>query len=194
MVAGMYGALSHRVQRLEHQRAIKSANVEEPLSMHFAVAASCPPSMIIHIRGGNIWEGRHYPFTAGDGYYVEPTTCDFSLHATIFDYDGNFTNANYFMGIVLGLEQRANNVFQATGADVEHATAAEAEAHIENVALLEGPWDEFLPLYGIVLRNNGTTGVNAAILPIDAANRGGSYLWKDLRPRHYVTYTIYEPD
>lgn len=41
-----------------------------------------------------------------------------------------------------------------------------------------------IPLCGIILRNNGTTGTGRHFMPIDAVNRGRSYTWpRDLRPQ-----------
>lgn len=41
-----------------------------------------------------------------------------------------------------------------------------------------------MPLCGIILRNNGTTGTGRHFLPIDAVDRGRSYTWpRDLRPQ-----------
>ena len=41
-----------------------------------------------------------------------------------------------------------------------------------------------IPLCGIILKNNGTTGTGRHFLPIDAVNRGRSYTWpRDLRPQ-----------
>ena len=187
--------MGHRIQTLERQEARKAAHVEEPLSEHFRVAVSCPPDTQIHVRGGNIWEGNYW-WTVGLGYYLEGFSIDFSDASSITNYDGNFANADYFMGVIIGRAFYGLCDYLCVGADTEHATAALAEAHIETVALAtENVWrgdtnDGNLPLIGLVLRNDGRTGVDGAVLPIDRVNRGRSYYWKDLRPRYYTMYTL----
>lgn len=44
--------------------------------------------------------------------------------------------------------------------------------------------DTGMPLCGLILRNNGTTGTGRYFMEIDAVNRGRSYTWpRDLRPQ-----------
>jgi len=186
--------LSNRIKALERQEVARDASVEEHLSDHFRVAVSCPPDARIHVRGGNVWEGNDW-FTVGSGYHIESFTMDFSDADTIENYDGSFANANYYIGVIAirafyGLEDH-----QVIGGGSEYATASAAEAYIEDTALLDGPWrgvDDSggLPLVGLVLRNDGRTGVAGAVMPIDRVNRGRSYYWKDLRPRHYTMFQI----
>lgn len=184
-------SIDRRVTRLERTNSIRASVVDEPLSDHFRVAVSCPPDTQIHVRGGNVWEG-YYWIGIGNGYYIEADSADFADADTIDGYSGNFTNAGYYIGVIFGREFYNEDWFVAGGGQ-EFATAAEAEAYIEGTALLASPWRGYdlnggLPLCGLVLRNDGNTGVNGAVLPIDAVNRGRSYYWKDLRPRHYVSY------
>lgn len=181
--------LGQRLQTLERGNARQAVSVEEPQSMHFQVAVSCPPSTVLHIRGGNVWESSYW-VGVGYGYYIAADTADFSDADTIEGYSGNFTNADYYIGVVFGRGFYGEDWF-CVGGDTEFATAAEAEADIEDDALLNAPWRGYdlnggLPLVGLVLRNDGRTGVDGAVLPIDRVNRSRSYYWKDLRPRHYV--------
>lgn len=181
--------IDYRLQRLRKQEAQKATSVSEPLSDHFRVSVSCPPDTRVHVRGGNVWEGSLWA-GVGYGYYIESYTADFASPDNIDGFDGNFTNADYFVGIIFGREFYNEDHF-VTWSGTEFATAAEAEADIASVALLDEPWYGYdhnggLPLCGIVLKNDGNTGIDGAVLPVDAVNRGRSYYWRDLRPRHYV--------
>lgn len=186
----MVGSIvDRRLGRLEKREAGRATSVSEPLSDHFRVSVSCPPDTRVHVRGGNVWEGGIW-IGIGNGYYIESYTTDFASPDTIDGFEGNFANANYFMGVVFGRAFYGEDNFVIWSGD-EFATAGEAEQDIQDVALLMDPWygDDYnggLPLCGIVLQNNGQVGVNGAVLPIDAVNRGRSYYWRDLRPRHYV--------
>jgi hypothetical protein len=185
--------LGNRIKAIEQQNATKAANVEESLSQHFRVAVSCPPDTLIHVRGGNVFEGQYW-LGVGYGYYIPDFSVDFSDPAGIDNYTGNFTNAGYYIGIIAGRGFYGEDRY-VIGGGVEYATASEAEAYIEDVALVSGPWMGYddnggLPLCGIVLRNDGRVGVDGAVLPIDRVNRSRSYYWKDLRPRHYTMYII----
>ena len=75
------------------------------------------------------------------------------------------------------------------GAQTAYTTVDEAEDWID--LLLNGSgvgedimqpykWDR-MPLYAIILRNNGNTTAPNQFLPIDAINRGRSYLYRDMR-------------
>lgn len=57
-------------------------------------------------------------------------------------------------------------------------------------APVRGPWMAYeyqetgMPLCGIILRNNGTTGIGRYFMEIDVVNRGRSYTWpRDMRPQ-----------
>jgi hypothetical protein len=183
----------NRISRLEKQQAIKADSVDEYLSDHFRVAVSCPPDTRVHIRGGNVWNGSKW-VDVGGGQYIESYTVDFGDADTIDGYTGNFSNADYYIGVIMGrvFGYVPNSHFVTHSGD-EFATAAEAEADITDVALLLNPWYGYnygggLPLCGVVLKNDGNTGVDGAVLPIDRVNRGRSYYWNDLRPRHYVDF------
>jgi hypothetical protein len=193
MVVTLADYLQERVSGLERKQATQGANVEEHLSDHFRVAVSCPPDTRLHMRGGNVFEGSTWLGT-GRGYYIESYTADLGDPDTIDNYTGNFDNAYYYIGVIFGREFYGFEHY-IIGGTVEYATAAGAEAYIETVALRLAPWQPGLvvpvgqgglPLCAVVLRNDGRTGIDGAIMPIDRVNRGRSYYWKDVRPRHYV--------
>ena len=150
----------------------------------FTVAPSCPPNRQLHIRGGNaIPSIRWRDFMEQD--YIPDTVCDFE-NATETQMDLVFTNAGYFLPILLcyygdylldGRDPIFDNVI-----GTEVATAAQAEAQIDGWLNGVEQWYYYrLPLSGVVLRNNGYTGVAFAIEPIDMVNRGRSYLYRDAR-------------
>lgn len=158
--------------------------------MHFQVAVACPPSTVLYVRGGNVWKGRWiWGGDVGDGNFIPPESVDFSDPDSIDGYDGNFTNAYYYKGYLLGIDRISDEWF-CTGDGDEFATGAEAEADIGSVAMLDTPWTEGLPLIAIVLRNNGNVGMDGAVMAIDRVNRGRSYYWKDMRPRHYIAASV----
>lgn len=119
----------------------------------------------------------------------------------------NFADAGYYQAVVVGWyfgylfytveggpgSADVDIVWTYDGGQVEYATAAEAEAKLDH--LLNGGTDpgtdpfetgifyaDRMPLVAVVLRNNGVMGVDSQILPIDAVNRGRSYIYRDVRP------------
>lgn len=78
----------------------------------------------------------------------------------------------------------------------ECATAQEAEAVVDR--LLNGAYPStyyyhiydyrYFAIWSIILRNDGQVNTKGAILPIDRINRGGSYVYRDLRPgKNWIT-------
>lgn len=155
----------------------------------FRVAASCPPDKEVHVRGGLMW---YTPASAGGspgaGWDVDDQDVDFT--DADFNAATTFANANYFQGIVIGLEDGqygGGTGISIHGAGTEVATAILAEARIEAILDSTQPWESDFPLCGIVLKNDGTTATAGSILPIDPVNRGRSYIWRDVRPPgHFV--------
>lgn len=117
----------------------------------------------------------------------------------------NFVLAYSYIAITIGYdadwifyEQEGDGAYEYQWryllGSTEHTTAASAEAEIDallnggTVADYVGPYcsntgaaAQFL-LWSLVLRNNGVTGQDGQILPIDRLNRGRSYLYRDMRP------------
>lgn len=87
--------------------------------------------------------------------------------------------------------------FSYLAADVEYATSQEAEAKIDSLMNGElcggryggGLYYEYaFPLAGLVLRNNGVTGLAGQIMEIDKLNRQRSYIYRDLRTtKNWIT-------
>jgi len=161
----------------------------------FKVTATCPPTTAIHIRGGRAWAPTDdtYP---GRGWTVPSLTVDFADAEGVW---GGYawTNAYYYAGSVVTLGGGYNPDYVADGYEIiswfttwptttERATAAEAEDDCLDILWDAGnrPWDGTIPLCFLIFRNNGVLGEEfSGFQPIDAANRGRSYIWQDCRPR-----------
>ena len=181
-----------RLSRLEKKAAIEGGFVPPDNRYEFKVAASCPPDKRLRIAGGTPKLSHLYGAALYDYSWVDARICDLENQDET-QMDLIFTNANYYLGIILCYEGQwlLYHVIQpatygepvydpVVGTEVE--TAAGAEAQID--AFMNGveQWYYYrMPLVGVVLQNNGQTGVQYAISPIDAINRGRSYIYRDLR-------------
>ena len=136
---------------------------------------------------GATWDSNGPKFNitfANSGHYKAVALClSYFWIQQEADYD-----ADYWEG--------DNWKYNVIGGNTEHATAAGAEAEID--FMLDGGYGYvpnygatdyqcrpyswlYFALWGIVFRNNGMTESPGAISPIDVLNRGGSYLYRDLR-------------
>jgi len=181
---GIFEGRMDSIERKQRQNATKQTPTAWD-TRAFQVAVSCPPDKSVHVRTGFIWwfSGLY----GANGRLIPAQTIDFTWTAK-FSTLTTFTTANYYKGVVVGLEQGQQQAghtyswFAGGGGGIEYATAAEAEDGIMSVCYNDSPWGSSYPLCGIVLKNDGVTATVNSILPIDAANRGRSYLWRDLRP------------
>ena len=199
-----YSILNRGVRKLERQQR-QAAGYEPPGRWHeFLVRPSCPPDKRVHISGGIVTPSAYWGFIQQNDFLPE-WVCDFE-EGIRTGMNLVFTNANYYLPIILCYwydfaayytyyeinyppdgwftweDQPFDNVI-----GTEVATTVEAEAQID--AWMNGSTDwykELMPLWGIVFKNDGQTEVNYAILPIDAVNRGRSYLYRDCRARHDI--------
>lgn len=168
----------------------------------FRIAPSCPPDKRLHMRGGRnycswnrgqiVWDYAEYRC------YTVP-----DLTATLDDAESvtpvpSFSALQYYKVYFLCLRLPATTEnptesdwsFYLHGTDDEFITAAEAERWIntddfllENMFDTDGLVGSTYQLCGVVLRGNGVGGAGA-FMPIDAVNRGRSYIWpRDIRPR-----------
>jgi hypothetical protein len=185
--------LDRRLRRLEDAQQNAATPENRNRISTFRVTPTCPPSKRLYISNGILYPVSIW-FVFGGESAIPDWTCDFE-DATATQMTLNFTNANYYLGIILCYWYEWLAYSQSyTGYDnpvfnnvigTEVATAAEAEAEIDS--LLNGSSDWFyerLPLHGVVLKNDGNVGVDYAILPIDLMPRGGSYLYRDARARN----------
>jgi len=165
------------------------------------VAPSCPPDKQIHMRGGRVYLGANPGWVAYDdyeqrAYTVPPLSADLSDPDSV-TIDVTFTNADYYQFFLLQLRLPAvveepavsDWYFYLHGTLDEFPDAGTAEQWLDSYEFQHSsPWYEgaegtCYPLCGVVLRNDGQTGVSGAFLPIDMVNRNRSYIWPtDMRP------------
>ena len=183
--------LGSKLFLLEKQMKRQAAHVPPDASYEFKVAPSCPPDKRLQIQGG-IPRLSQLHGGAIQHDFIPTTVCDFENEAET-QMQLSFTNANYYWGIILCYyaewimyaiydpDYYGEPVFDnVIGTEVE--TAAEAEAEID--AFMNGVEQWYyhrMPLCGVVFRNDGQTGISYSILPVDAVNRGRSYIYRDLR-------------
>ncbi len=185
-----WAGIETRLGRLEREQA--RTEIEDPNQQWYdlRVSASCPPDKRVHIRSGIGTPSGRWGFIMGNDF-LPYTICDFENQPET-QMSLNFTNAGYYLGLLLcyygewvayrslGPSYQEPVFDNVLGTEVE--TAAEAEAQID--ALLNGSEDWYyyrLPLWAIVLKNDGNAGVDYAIEPVDVVNRGRSYLYRDIR-------------
>lgn len=191
----MLDMLKAATKRLQEQRA--RARYDDK-HYWFKAYPSCPPSTIVHVRGGLMYADSDTG--AGEGWWVDPEDGDFGPGTDSLDDGGgggggapSFTNAYYYRGFILltdGLVPGVASVglfFYYT--PDEYATAEEAQDAVWDIMFSYGPFFHDLPVAILILRNNGTTGSSGQIQEIDAVNRGRSYLWRDVRPRYVISHT-----
>lgn len=157
------------------------------------------------MRGGLGWSGPGYSWadSAYRGWQIPSLIADLADPQSV-TVDITFGTSGYYLGYALGLpvpENIENPTFDdwkftLIGTDNEQATAREAEDDLfdwlqnSDWGVWAWPGDAFgyevgYPLIGMVLKNDGTVGAGAHILPIDSVNRGRSYIFfPDLRPRN----------
>lgn len=155
---------------------------------HLRVSPACPPNTNVHIHGGWLYLSIYW-WDSGEGRWWPSSACDFSDSGNFDNYTGTFVNAYYYHGVIWCIEYNGfignTPAYHIVSSGLEYETAGEAEDSI--AILLSGTDDvyyEWIPIWSIVLRNDGRTGVDGAIQAIEAINRGKSYLWRDVRPRH----------
>lgn len=179
---------SLRTQRLQAQADRQAAREEVPRWYDFKVAPSCPPDKRLHIRRGYATQSLNFDGLVQQSY-IAAMTCDFENEEET-DMPLAFSNAGYYLPIILCYagewiaEQSTGTIRpifdNVVGDEVE--TGQEAEAMINRWMGGYTDWAYYrFPLHGVVLRNDGQIGITYAILPIDAVNRGRSYLYRDAR-------------
>jgi len=189
MIDSILGGHIRRLDQQEQARAVFEPNA---VWSDFKIAPSCPPDKRLHIRGGIANPELRIGATSQCDF-IPSWVCDFENEPeTQMDLD--FTNAGYYLPLILCYYWEwilyrtlgaayAEPVFDnVIGTEV--ATAAEAEMQID--AFLNGYTDWYyyrMPLWSVVLQNDGQVGINYAISPIDLINRGRSYLYRDARAR-----------
>jgi hypothetical protein len=186
-------AVLHQRLRAVERKGHNAASVgrDQSYLYELSVTPTCPPSKQLYIRPGVISPDWDWAWIM-DRSYIEAVTCDFA-DTEQTGMDASFNNAGYYLPVLLcyygdwaayhNLESYDDpQVFDNIVGD-EVATAGEAESVIDGY--LNGMTTIYykVPLVALMLRNNGVTGVDGQILPIDQVNRGRSYLYRDIRDR-----------
>lgn len=200
----MLGALNKRIAHLERQEQKRNARELAYTWGQLAMSCSCPPDTTLHVRGGWVQQGSYW--VTQETIWFPPIDLDFtdtSQFLTDDDgqtYTGNFENADWYMPLLLlysddyfyDVRDGTSNwgPMRNYGDSPEFATAPEAEAQAEE--WFDGTYADIytgdLPMCVVILRNNGVTGVDGQVLPIDPINRGRSYFWRDVRPRNVTPW------
>jgi len=205
-----------RLRRLERQASRDKTKQAVIQDWDFRIIPTCPPSTTVRIQAGKTWRDATYWSVIGYNVEKPAADIDLATELIVqyrpagaggdLPLSLNFTNANYYKAITLGYagdwffyEQygpaQYDYQYRWLGSDTELATAAEAEAELDiilnggyTVYTGTGPYQEYqFLLWSFVLRNNGVTGADGQILPIDRLNRGRSYLYRDMRPgKNYI--------
>ena len=154
----------YRVSRsLRNQGLGQPVPNPHPTQYTFLVYPSCPPDTQLHVSGGTRWDyglgGRQYEAQSVD--LGDPATVSISWT----------TGARMYRAYMLALGEPGEWFFPTDG--VEYATAAEAEDALEAIPRSQAAWSEGIPLARVILRENGSGGVDA----IDVVNRGRSYVF-----------------
>ena len=186
-----WSTLDRRVQRLEQRQQQSGSNDPPGRWWELLVAPSCPPDKRLQIRSGTVSTAGHWGWIMQNDF-VPDMVCDFESEEET-DLDLVFTNVGYYMPIILcyagdwasGGGDIEDPPYFDSVVGIEAATSTGAEAQID--AWLNGStqWYYYrVPLWGVVLKNNGQIDLSYAIEPVDAVNRGRSYLYRDCRARH----------
>lgn len=162
------GAIHSRLNDLEAKDRRRPAADWPGMYDWTRIAAAVPPSTEVYGRPSYVWDS----FTR-DGWKAGAFTADFGLGGNC--QVSQFTNADWYLGIILGRNSGGDlPIFWETE---ECETALEAEAAVELLLIDAFPWFLHLPIGMLVVRNNGRTTIAGQILPIDAINRGRSYIY-----------------
>lgn len=196
MINASWGILRTRTKALERQRQRQAVMETAKHSDQFLVTPTCPPSQRLQIRSGIPSPVQRWGYIIAQSY-TEPQMADFA-DTVQMGAAYTFSTVGGYLPILLcywgewlayrviyeGGPFQIDQVFDNVVGD-EASTAAAAEAEID--ALLNGAeawYDYRLPLWAVILRNDGHTGIEGAMLPVDKINRGRSYLYRDIRARN----------
>jgi hypothetical protein len=130
------------------------------------------------MRGGWAYELPYVSAIAGGSWFVDSQSFDISDNA-VTGQSFVFTNGGGYTFFALGL--RGGGAPGTTGTPLlvdigaEYATAVEAEQAAIAVTS-QDVYNGAIPLGLLVLRNDGTLVAANQFLPIDAVNRGRSYI------------------
>lgn len=173
-------SLSQRIDKLESSSEMRDTTEQMNAYYWVKCATTSPPSLTLILRNAYIY------VSAGQGYVVEPDIADFgtsgNCEVSAFGYQ------NYFRAILLGVHTDGSLV---SAESTEQATASLAET--AGLALLESSamYYDALPVVIVIVRNNGSALTTGSIMPIEASNRGGSYIWRKVRPWLHIHQSVH---
>jgi hypothetical protein len=180
-----------KVALLEQSNARRGAYTQPGYQWNFRAAVSCPPSTIIHVRGGRVW-GDPDSNWDGTSWYVPSASYDIS-DQDVIGYYYTFTGQAYWykpLTILIRWSGKAGDalptpLYVDTSAAQPTAELAEEAAYPD---ISTGHFDpdlfDGIPLAIFILRNNGNTTDRNQFMPIDRVNRGRSYLWRNVKLRY----------
>lgn len=191
--------LDSQLQRLSREWSAKKAYSQFQQYDEQRASPSCPPDFCIHIRGGWLTSGLGDQVRTPDlvEFFGDPV--DLPSGADSAGGVGAFTNADYYKAVVVCRSHLWDATEEQFGTyatvnwvvgnlRTEYSTAQCAEAYSD--WFLRNTIDYYYgyPICIVILKNDGVTGAANHILPIDAVNRGRSYLWRDIRPLMKIPY------
>lgn len=182
--------LDRQVRALERQANRAAAYEPHADWWRFAVSVSQPPDTRLHMRGGFLYSNPYMGYGYGGGRWrIEPRSFDLS-DVAVTGESVTFAHSYWYLGWVVVHQVTYPDYTPSrpiwVAASDEVATAAEAEEGALDWLHVAWSyaWENGIVLGVVVLRNNGDTGQPNQFQPIDAVNRGRSYLWRrDTKPR-----------
>lgn len=184
-----WGMVENQLHRLEVEERRRAGTVQTD-RYAFTLSCTCPPSTSIHFRGGLAWWPLYASYPAG--FYIPSYTVDLSDTDKIDAGNFIFTNAGWYRGCLVGVDQSdvwpppappdtwpeepIDDLIYLRRTFDEYETAAEAEIGAREIIGDNAAYYS-LVMGCIVLRNNGDTTNYNQFMPIDPVNRGRSYLF-----------------
>lgn len=180
-------SILNRIGTLERQQRRDAGYEQLQVTYEFAVRPACPPTKELIVRPGVA--------SSESTAYIDQQTVDFT-DAEAMGETYSWVTAYAYLPMILCYDtywimyhgnpayaafwsQQYNNVVCE-----EAQTAGEAEACIDSLMNGSEAWYHYrFPLWGVVLKNAGFVGTDGNYQPIDAVNRGRSYLYRDCRAR-----------
>ena len=180
------------IGRVRRKQEIDEATVQTPIWDYCRVWPSCPPDTRIHVSAQRYvappsWGGGYTIYLDADA--VDLTSYDSDLYPL---YNYKFSNAYYYIGMFVAFNWTqdyqfygANCTSWSGGGFVEYEKAYEAEASLDAFCC-SGITELGFPICRLILRNNGTVNEYGQFMPIDAVNRGRSYIWGEVRKQYTI--------
>ncbi|RPJ40049.1 MAG: hypothetical protein EHM35_00135 [Planctomycetaceae bacterium] len=176
---GGFATLQGQIDQIQKERQRMAGYEGAPDQGAFTASASCPPTTALQLRGGWITGG------SGQTFYIQDKTLDFGAGSD--DEALAFTNPGWYYGVAVSHSYTYSGTTYEFSTSFnnwwtpERGTAVCAEQYAEWLLRDEGPASSGYLVCIVVLRNDGTVSAPGRVLPIDAVNRGRSYIYRDIR-------------